>query len=55
MLENIESLHMAAVLADCTDQLAILGKIMPVSFQNRPDADEVCTLDFDFKRHGLLY
>ena len=41
ILDSIEAQHMSVVLADCTDQLAILGKIMPVSFQNRPDAEQV--------------
>ena len=44
MLDSIEAVHMSAVLAECTDQLAILGRIMPVSFQNRPDAEQVRTV-----------
>ena len=32
---------MATVLEDCVDQLAILGRIMPASYEEKPDADEV--------------
>ena len=32
---------MGTVLEDCTDQLAVLGRIMPVSYEERPDAEEV--------------
>ncbi|CAH1244853.1 IQCG [Branchiostoma lanceolatum] len=34
-------LQVATVLEDCVDQLVVLGKIMPVSYEGRPDADEI--------------
>ncbi|CAH1781052.1 unnamed protein product, partial [Owenia fusiformis] len=41
MLEEAESIHVAAVLEDCVDQLAVLGKIMPSTFEARKDASEI--------------
>ena len=41
MLSGVEAIHVATVLEDCVDQLAILGRIMPVSYEEKPDADEV--------------
>ena len=32
---------MAAVLEDCVDQLAVLGRIMPTSYTHKPDTDDV--------------
>lgn len=32
---------MATVLEDCVDQLSVLGKIMPVSYEERPDRDQI--------------
>ena len=40
-LSGIEAIHMATVLEDCVDQLSILGRIMPVSYEERPDKQEV--------------
>ena len=45
MLSGVEAIHVATVLEDCVDQLAILGRIMPVSYEEKSDADEVCALD----------
>lgn len=38
MLSGSDAIHMATVLEDCVDQLSVLGKIMPASFEGRPDA-----------------
>ncbi|XP_013389492.1 IQ domain-containing protein G-like [Lingula anatina] len=40
MLTGVDAIHVSTVLEDCADQLAILGKIMPGSYENRTDADE---------------
>lgn len=37
----LEAIHVATVLEDCVDQLIILGRIMPVSFHERPNAVQV--------------
>ncbi len=36
---------MATVLEDCVDQLAILGRIMPTSYEERHNADDVVDED----------
>jgi len=41
-LSNAEAIHVSTVLEDCIDQLIILGRIMPVPYQKRPDAEQVC-------------
>ena len=41
MLGGVESIHVATVLEDCVDQLAVLGRIMPTNFVERPDKDQV--------------
>lgn len=41
MLDEAESIHVAAVLEDCVDQLAVLGRIMPASFEARKDASDI--------------
>ena len=41
-LSGIEAIHVATVLEDCVDQLAVLGKIMPVSYEERSNRQEVC-------------
>jgi len=41
-LSNAEAIHISTVLEDCIDQLIILGRIMPVPYQKRPDAEQVC-------------
>ena len=41
LLGAVDAIHVATVLEDCVDQLAILGRIMPTSFEFRPDAAEV--------------
>lgn len=38
---GIEAIHVATVLEDCVDQLCILGRIMPVSYEERKDTDEI--------------
>jgi len=40
-LSNAEAIHISTVLEDCIDQLIILGRIMPVPYQKRPDAEQV--------------
>ena len=41
-LNAVEAVHAATVLEDCVDQLAILGRIMPVAYHGRPNATQVC-------------
>ena len=41
-LSGYNAIHMATVLEDCVDQLSVLGRIMPASFEGRPDALSVC-------------
>lgn len=41
MLSGTDAIHIATVLEDCVDQLAVLGRIMPASFEARSDAVEV--------------
>ncbi|KAJ8028401.1 Dynein regulatory complex protein 9 [Holothuria leucospilota] len=40
-LDILDSIHIAAVLDDTVDQLAVLGHIMPTSFEGRPEANEI--------------
>ncbi|XP_072180010.1 dynein regulatory complex protein 9-like [Diadema setosum] len=40
-LTALDSVYISAVLADTVDQLAVLGKIMPQTFEGRPDANEM--------------
>lgn len=40
-MDDIEAVHLVTVLQDCIDQLVVLGRIMPASYENRPDAEEV--------------
>ena len=42
MLGGVEAIHLATVIEDAVDQLAVLGRIMPVSFEEKLDAEEVC-------------
>jgi len=44
-LTNTEAIHISTVLEDCIDQLIILGRVMPVPFLKRPDAEQVCICD----------
>ncbi|CAL1542881.1 unnamed protein product [Lymnaea stagnalis] len=41
MLTGVDAIHVATVFEDCIDQLATLGRIMPTSFEFRPDALEI--------------
>ncbi|XP_005104711.1 dynein regulatory complex protein 9 [Aplysia californica] len=41
MLSGVDAIHVATVLEDCVDQLSVLGRIMPVSFEFKPDAMEI--------------
>lgn len=41
MLSSLDTIHIAAVLEDCVDQLAILGHIMPPSLEGRQDAAQI--------------
>jgi len=43
-LNNAEAIHISTVLEDCVDQLIILGRIMPVPYQKRQDAEQVCCM-----------
>ncbi|ESO88598.1 hypothetical protein LOTGIDRAFT_125731 [Lottia gigantea] len=45
MLSGVDAIHVATVLEDCCDQLSILGRIMPHSFDMRPDAFEIVDND----------
>ena len=40
-LTPLDALYMGTVLEDTIDQLAVLGKIMPQTYEGRPDANEV--------------
>ncbi|PIK34885.1 putative IQ domain-containing protein G [Apostichopus japonicus] len=40
-LDILDSIHISAVLDDTVDQLAVLGHIMPSSFEGRPEANEI--------------
>ncbi|ETE59629.1 IQ domain-containing protein G, partial [Ophiophagus hannah] len=40
-LPPLDAIRLSAVLEDCTDQLAILGYIMPVSYEGRKDVEDV--------------
>lgn len=42
-LKTYEAICASAVLEDCADQLAILGAIMPGSYESRRDAKQVST------------
>ncbi|CAK8697005.1 unnamed protein product [Clavelina lepadiformis] len=39
------AVHLAAIYEDCINQLSILGKIMPVSFQGKPEASQLVSGD----------
>lgn len=41
MLSSVDALHVAAVLEDCVDQLAVLGHIMPSTLEGRPEASQI--------------
>ena len=41
MLGGVDAIHIATVIEDAVDQLAVLGRIMPVSFEERGNSDEV--------------
>ena len=45
-LSNAEAIHISTVLEDCIDQLIILGRIMPVPSERKPDAEQACPLYF---------
>lgn len=40
-LTDVEAIHVATVFDDAVDQLAILGRIMPASFDSRVDRNEI--------------
>ncbi len=44
MLSGVEAIHVATVLEDCVDQMAVLGRIMPTTFEFRHDVSEVSRL-----------
>ncbi|PIK45514.1 hypothetical protein BSL78_17618 [Apostichopus japonicus] len=46
-LNILDSIHISAVLDDTVDQLAVLGHIMPSSFEGRPEANEQSPLTPD--------
>ncbi|WAR27277.1 DRC9-like protein [Mya arenaria] len=37
-LQGSDAIHIATVLEDCVDQLSVLGKIIPASYDGRPEA-----------------
>jgi hypothetical protein len=41
MLQGPDAIRAATILEDCVDQLCVLGRIMPTSFDSRIDAVEV--------------
>ena len=43
-LSGVEAIHTATVLEDCVDQLAILGRIMPSTYEGKKNANEVIKL-----------
>jgi len=45
VLAGLEAIHVATVLEDCVDQLAILGRIMPASYDDRADREEIVDND----------
>jgi len=45
MLSGVDAIHVATVLEDCVDQLSVLGRVMPVSFQHTPHAMEIVRND----------
>ncbi|XP_070173058.1 dynein regulatory complex protein 9-like [Littorina saxatilis] len=47
LLRAVDAIHCATVFEDCVDQLAILGRIMPASFEFRPDAQEIVRSEID--------
>ena len=49
MLQGPDAIRAATILEDCVDQLCVLGRIMPTSFDSRVDAVEVCILFIDLK------
>ncbi|XP_054838676.1 dynein regulatory complex protein 9 [Eublepharis macularius] len=63
-LPPLDSVQISAVLEDCVDQLAILGHIMPVSYEGKGDAFNVdgehineilnCQKDLGTKYHKLM-
>ena len=54
LLRAVDAIHVATVLEDCVDQLAVLGRIMPASFESRPDAQEVRFM-IKYRLTHLLY
>lgn len=47
-LKTYEAICAASVLEDCADQLAILGAIMPGSYESRKDAKQVNINSYDY-------
>ncbi len=54
-LNGIEAIHVATVMEDCVDQLAILGRIMPASYDARVDREEVPVLKMLLVVEGLAF
>jgi len=50
-LSNAEAIHISTVLEDCIDQLIILGRLMPVPYQKKEDAEQVPFTCFVFIAH----
>ncbi|KAL3848011.1 hypothetical protein ACJMK2_018896 [Sinanodonta woodiana] len=46
-LNGADAIHMATVLEDCVDQLSVLGKIMPTSYEGRSDALEMVSTELN--------
>jgi len=54
LLSGMEAIHVATVLEDCVDQLAILGRIMPSSYEERPDASDIVDSEISQLVEGQL-
>ena len=40
-LEGSDAVHVATVLEDCVDQLVVLGRIMPASYENQATSTQM--------------
>ena len=55
-LSVLESTQVASVLDDCLDQLNILGSIMPKSYENRQNVQDVsCFFFVSFHHLNFFY
>ena len=40
-LDSVDVVHLTTVLEDCVDQLVVLGRIMPASYDAHPGAEKM--------------